>query len=293
MRLTTAEGVTSGIFECFTIPVSIENSVNSLIETFTVLPKLADDICLLGMSVFDSAMGYIRSSTGQLTFEFFKTKQGKPIPHIYKQTTAIEALTVCGEIDQQELVNLIYTVSPDSRSRLFLQPNMFLVADEDCVINPSFPDESHSTDSDDTGQVLLTAEAEAPGLVKVRAKVGSTFVNNITPILTDLRQVPDVSFLTQPDPALINRGGGVISLFNCSLCHHWVDFCYYICFICPGKNEGRRAKRKTISINLFYLIAGFCFYRSDYSGNAFQYESVTIIVLFHTTEQRFQRDKEI
>ena len=74
MRLNTAEGVTSGIFECFTIPVVIENSVNSLIETFTVLPKLADDICLLGMSFFDSAMGYIRSSTGQLTFEFFKSK---------------------------------------------------------------------------------------------------------------------------------------------------------------------------------------------------------------------------
>ena len=31
-----------------------------------------------------------------------------------------------------------------------------------------------------------------------------------------MRQVPNVTFLTQPEPALINTGEGVISLFNCS-----------------------------------------------------------------------------
>ena len=50
LRLNTAEGLTSGVFESFTIPVSIESSVDTFEETFTVLPKLADDICLLGMS---------------------------------------------------------------------------------------------------------------------------------------------------------------------------------------------------------------------------------------------------
>jgi hypothetical protein len=36
-------------------------------------------------------------------------------------------------------------------------------------------------------------------------------------MLIDMRQVPGVSFLTQPEPALINKGQGIISLFNCSL----------------------------------------------------------------------------
>ncbi len=36
-------------------------------------------------------------------------------------------------------------------------------------------------------------------------------------MLVDMRRVPGVSFLTQPEPALINKGQGIISLFNCSL----------------------------------------------------------------------------
>ena len=79
MRLNTADGLSSGVFESFVIPVSIGNSVDTLKEYFTVLPKLADDICLLGMSFFDTALGYIRSSTGEITFEFFKTKKGNNI----------------------------------------------------------------------------------------------------------------------------------------------------------------------------------------------------------------------
>jgi hypothetical protein len=93
---------------------------------------------------------------------------------------------------------------------------MFLVASEDCIISPSFPNEVHFKDSEGTEQVLLTKEVEAPGSVKVRAKVGSSFVNNTTSIRTDLRQVPNASFLTQPEPAIINTGEGIISLFNCS-----------------------------------------------------------------------------
>ena len=75
LRLNTADGLSSGVFESFVIPVSIENSVDTLNQCFTVLTKLADDICLLGMSFFDTALGYIRSSTGEITFEFFKTSK--------------------------------------------------------------------------------------------------------------------------------------------------------------------------------------------------------------------------
>ena len=76
LRLNTADGLSSGVFESFVIPVSIENSVDTLNQCFTVLTKLADDICLLGMSFFDTALGYIRSSTGEITsFEFSRQKR--------------------------------------------------------------------------------------------------------------------------------------------------------------------------------------------------------------------------
>jgi hypothetical protein len=39
-------------------------------------------------------------------------------------------------------------------------------------------------------------------------------IDNENPMLIDTRQVPGVSFLTQPEPALINKGEGIISLFN-------------------------------------------------------------------------------
>jgi hypothetical protein len=35
-------------------------------------------------------------------------------------------------------------------------------------------------------------------------------------MLIDTCQVPGISFLTQPEPALVNKGQGIISLFNCS-----------------------------------------------------------------------------
>jgi hypothetical protein len=111
LRLNTADGLSSGVFESFVIPVSIENSVNSLNECFTVLSKLADDICLLGMSFFDTASGYIRSSTGEITFEFFKTRKVNNIFYHYKQTSGITTLAARDE-DQRELINLIYAVSP-------------------------------------------------------------------------------------------------------------------------------------------------------------------------------------
>ncbi len=54
----------------------------------------------------------------------------------------------------------------------------------------------------------MTKEVEVPGLVKVRAMVGCRSIDNENPILVDMRQVPGVSFLTQPEPALINKGQG-------------------------------------------------------------------------------------
>ena len=47
--------------------------------------------------------------------------------------------------------------------------------------------------------------------------MGCRSIDNENPMLIDMRQVPGVSFLTQPEPALINKGQGIISLFNCSL----------------------------------------------------------------------------
>jgi hypothetical protein len=63
----------------------------------------------------------------------------------------------------------------------------------------------------------LTKEVEDAGLVKVRAMVGCRSIHNKNPMFVDMRQVPGVSFLTQPEPASINKGQGIISLFQCSL----------------------------------------------------------------------------
>ena len=53
-------------------------------------------------------------------------------------------------------------------------------------------------------ELFLTKEVEVPGLVKVRAMVGCRSIDNENPMLIDMRQVPGVSFLTKPEPALIN-----------------------------------------------------------------------------------------
>jgi hypothetical protein len=58
-------------------------------------------------------------------------------------------------------------------------------------------------------ELILTKEVEDPGLVKVRAMVGCRSIDNEHPMLIDMRQVPGVSFLTQPEPALINKGEGI------------------------------------------------------------------------------------
>jgi hypothetical protein len=62
-----------------------------------VLPKLADDICLLRMSFFDTALGYIGSSTGEITFVFFKTKKGNNIFYNCKQASDISLLAARDE----------------------------------------------------------------------------------------------------------------------------------------------------------------------------------------------------
>ena len=54
------------------------------------------------------------------------------------------------------------------------------MASEDFIISPSFPD-SEVTTCEDTEQAFLAQQVEVPGVIKVRAKVGSSFVNNITP----------------------------------------------------------------------------------------------------------------
>ncbi len=108
-------------------------------------------------------------------------------------------------------------MSPNSSPKPLVQPRMTLVAEEDCVINPSFPIEVHFTGNVGVEELFLTKEVEVPGLVKVRAMVGCRSIDNENPMLIDMRQVPGVSFLTQPEPALINKGQGIISLFNCSL----------------------------------------------------------------------------
>jgi hypothetical protein len=169
--------------------------------------KLAYDICLLGMSFLDTALGYIRSSTGEITFEFFKTKKGNNIFYHYKQTSDIATLAARDK-DQRELVNLIYAVSPNSSPKPLVQLRMTLVAEEDCVINPSFPKEVHFTGDEGVEELFLTKEVEDPGLV-VKAMVGCRSIDYENPMLIDMRQVSGVFFLTQLEPALINKGQGI------------------------------------------------------------------------------------
>ncbi len=49
--------------------------------------------------------------------------------------------------------------------------------------------------------------------------MGCRSIDKENPMLigTHTRQVPGVSFLTQPEIALVNMGEAIISLFNCSL----------------------------------------------------------------------------
>ncbi len=94
---------------------------------------------------------------------------------------------------------------------------MTLVAEENYVIYPSFPIEVHFTGNEGMEELFLFKGVEVPGLVKVRAMVGCRSIDNENSMLVDMRQMPGVSFLTQLEPALINKGQSIISLFNCSL----------------------------------------------------------------------------
>jgi hypothetical protein len=49
------------------------------------------------MSFFDTALGCIRSSTGEITFVFFKTKKGNNIFYHYKQASDISPLAARDE----------------------------------------------------------------------------------------------------------------------------------------------------------------------------------------------------
>ncbi len=105
-------------------------------------------------------------------------------------------------------------MSPNSSPKPLVYSRMTSVAEKDCVINPSF---SKFTGNEGVEDLFLTKEVEDPGLVKVRAMVGCRSIHNENPMLIDMRQVPGVSFLIQPEPALISKGQGIISLFSCSL----------------------------------------------------------------------------
>jgi hypothetical protein len=93
---------------------------------------------------------------------------------------------------------------------------MTLVVEEDCVINPSFLKEVHFTGNDGVEELLLAREAEVPGLVQVKVMMACRPIDYVHPMLIDMRQVPGVSFLTQPEPALISKVQGIISLFHYS-----------------------------------------------------------------------------
>ncbi len=81
-------------------------------------------------------------------------------------------------------------------SKSFAMRQRLLVAEEDCVINPSFPIEVHFTGNAGGEEMFLTKKVEDPRLVKVRAMVGCRSIVNENPMLVDMRQVPGVSFLT-------------------------------------------------------------------------------------------------
>jgi hypothetical protein len=74
-----------------------------------------------------------------------QTEKCNNIFYHYKQTSDITTLAARDE-DQRELINLIYAVSLNSFPKLLVQPRMTLVAEEDCIINPSFPIKAHFTE---------------------------------------------------------------------------------------------------------------------------------------------------
>ncbi len=126
------------------------------------------------------------------------SKRGKNIFHPYRKQTSDTKTLAARDEDQRELINLVYAVSPVSSPKHFSQARMTLVAGEDCAINPSIPKEVYFSGNYGLEELFLIKEVEDPGLVKVKAMVGCRSIDNENLMLVDMRQVPGVSFLTQP-----------------------------------------------------------------------------------------------
>jgi len=126
-------------------------------------------------------------------------------------SSEIEKLAVTPS-EHAEVAELIYTVDKSKTVTLLNPPPMYLVADESLTLTPSFLNYSNkeTKERDCVTEYLETA----PISLRVRARVGASYLNNNTPFQVNIRQVPAATYFTQPEPTLITAGRSMITLFN-------------------------------------------------------------------------------